>query len=62
MQPVFKDYSSGKYRVLSFFAKQGRGKMAAWIIQNRIEGVDALKHFNTDGYPYCGDESTAHKL
>ena len=61
VSPVFKDYSSGQYRVLSFFAKQARGRMAAWILQNRVEDVQALAKFRLDGYRYSKDESTPEK-
>ena len=33
--PQFKDWSSGEYRVLSFFAKKARGEMAAFIMKNK---------------------------
>jgi cytoplasmic iron level regulating protein YaaA (DUF328/UPF0246 family) len=60
--PVFKDYSNGKYRFLSFFAKQARGMMASYIIKNRIRTVEKLKGFNTSGYNYSADESSKTKL
>jgi cytoplasmic iron level regulating protein YaaA (DUF328/UPF0246 family) len=60
--PVFKDYSNGKYRFLSFFAKQARGMMAAYIVKNRINSVEKLKTFDTSGYNFNVDESTANKL
>ena len=50
--PVFKDYSRGTYRVLSFFAKKARGAMATYIIQNRINKPADLKNFDVDGYQY----------
>jgi len=50
--PVFKDYSNGTYRVLSFFAKKARGAMATYIVQNRINKPAELKDFNVDGYQY----------
>ncbi len=59
--PIFKDYSNGKYKVISFFAKKARGKMAAWIIQNRIKDLDSLKGFKQEGYKYSKDESSAQK-
>lgn len=59
--PVFKDYSSGQYRVLSFFAKKARGRMAAWILQNRIEDVSALDKFKLDGYRYSKADSLPNK-
>jgi len=56
--PVFKDFSSGKYRFLSFYAKQARGMMAAFIIKNRIRRTERLKEFDIDGYRYSPEEST----
>ena len=50
--PVFKDYSRGTYRVLSFFAKKARGAMATYIVQNRINKPADLKNFDVDGYQY----------
>ncbi|MDK1024647.1 MAG: peroxide stress protein YaaA [Gammaproteobacteria bacterium] len=52
INPVFKDYSNGSYRVLSFFAKKARGFMANYIIRNRINQAEDLKAFKTDGYKY----------
>ena len=46
----FKDYSKGKYKIISFFAKKARGIMANFIIQNRINSTDVLKEFNLAGY------------
>lgn len=56
--PQFKDFSSGKYRFLSFFAKQARGSMAAWIIRCRLDDPGQLKDFNVDGYRYSRTDST----
>jgi cytoplasmic iron level regulating protein YaaA (DUF328/UPF0246 family) len=50
--PVFKDYSRGTYRILSFFAKKARGAMATYIVQNRINKPADLKNFDVDGYQY----------
>jgi cytoplasmic iron level regulating protein YaaA (DUF328/UPF0246 family) len=60
--PVFKDFTSGEYRVLSFFAKKARGEMAAFIIKNRINSSSKLKEFNIDGYQYSDQESTSTTL
>ncbi len=60
--PQFKDWASGKYRVLSFFAKKARGEMAAYIIRNRLKKVEQLKSFDIDGYQFDEDESSANKL
>jgi len=60
--PVFKEIKSGKSRTIALFAKQARGKMAAWIIQNRIDKPEQLSEFRVDGYEYIDDESKADKL
>jgi len=52
INPVFKDYSNGRYRVLSFFAKKARGFMANYIVRNRINKAEDLKTFDTDGYKF----------
>ncbi len=59
--PVFKDWASGKYRVLSFFAKKARGEMAAYIIKNRINSPARLKEFDSDGYKYNAEQSSADR-
>ena len=48
--PVFKDYSKGTYKIISFFAKKARGTMASFIIQNRITAPNGIKNFAEDGY------------
>ena len=61
ISPVFKDWASGKYRVLSFFAKKARGQMAAWIIKNRVKDPDKLQEFDIEGYKYSAEESSTEK-
>jgi len=58
VQPVFKDFASGKFRVLSFFAKKARGEMASWIVRNRIDSPRALSAFDVDGYKYSDEDSS----
>lgn len=50
--PVFKDKKSGKYKIISFFAKKARGRMSAYIIRNKITFADQIKAFDWDGYSY----------
>lgn len=57
--PQFKDEKSGQYKMISFFAKKARGRMAAWLLQNRIRHPDDMRAFDVDGYRYNGDLSTA---
>ena len=55
--PVFKEYRSGKAKIISFFAKKARGMMARFIVQNRISNPSELKNFEIDGYKYNEDLS-----
>ncbi len=50
--PVFKDFKSGSYKIISFFAKKARGSMSRFIIKNRITKPEELKLFNDEGYFY----------
>lgn len=56
--PQFKDAKNGQYKMISFFAKKARGRMAAWLLQNRIRHPDDLRAFDVDGYTFNADLST----
>jgi hypothetical protein len=56
--PVFKDYSKGRYKVLSFYAKKARGYMASYIVKHRINKPDDIKQFDVDGYEFNESFST----
>jgi cytoplasmic iron level regulating protein YaaA (DUF328/UPF0246 family) len=51
--PVFKDWKNGQYKIISFYAKKARGLMARYIIQNRIQDPEQLRHFDLDGYRFA---------
>ncbi len=57
INPVFKDYKNGQYKIVSFFAKKARGLMSRFIIQNKIKKSEDLMDFNLDGYRYSKKES-----
>lgn len=59
IQPVFEDWSNGRFRVISFYAKRARGLMARFVIANRLTEAAALKDFVADGYAYAAEPSTA---
>jgi len=48
----FKEEKGGKSRPLFMFTKQARGKMARWIIDNRIDDPLRLSAFDIDGYRF----------
>jgi hypothetical protein len=53
LQPVFEDWSGGRFRVISFYAKRARGLMARYAIVNRLTDAAGLKEFAVDGYGYA---------
>ncbi|MEG0975229.1 MAG: peroxide stress protein YaaA [Comamonas sp.] len=55
----FEDYKNGQYKIISFYAKKARGLMARYAIEHQAKTPAALKKFNTDGYAYASDISTA---
>jgi cytoplasmic iron level regulating protein YaaA (DUF328/UPF0246 family) len=57
ISPVFKDYSNGQYKIVSFFAKKARGLMSAYIIKNRLGKAEDLLAFDVAGYRYSEKES-----
>lgn len=59
--PVFKDFKNGKYKIISFYAKKARGLMAAYIIQHQLQDVKAIKAFDSEGYAYNAELSTARE-
>ncbi len=58
INPVFKDYKSGQYKIISFFAKKARGMMSAYIIRNRLRKPADLLSFDVEGYKYSPKDST----
>ncbi len=58
IQPVFEDWSGGKFRVVSFYAKRARGLMARFAMVNRLTDAVGLQDFGDDGYAYAADSSS----
>jgi len=56
--PVFKDFSKGKLKIVSFFAKKARGSMVRFIVDKEVETVEELKGFDYDGYKFSEAESS----
>ena len=52
IHPVFEDWSAGKYKVVSFYAKRARGLMTRYVLSERLKKADGLKDFAVDGYAY----------
>ena len=60
--PVFMESKNGKEKIISFYAKNARGAMARFIIQNRLQSEKDLKKFNLDGYVYNAEKSSEGKF
>lgn len=60
--PVFMEDGPKGPRIMSFWAKQARGAMARFIIQNRLTDPDALKDFDTGGYRFNEELSEGDRL
>jgi cytoplasmic iron level regulating protein YaaA (DUF328/UPF0246 family) len=57
----FKEEKDGERRIVSFFAKHARGRMARYAINRRVEQAEALKAFDLDGYRYRETLSSEHE-
>ena len=62
VKPVFLDQKNGQYKVISFYAKKARGLMARFIIENQLKNVEELKAFNSEGYYFDSENSSAQEL
>ena len=58
----FKDFKNGQYKVISFYAKEARGLMARYIIDNDAKTKDDLKGFDYQGYSFSEPMSTENDL
>lgn len=58
----FLDFSNGKYKVISFFAKKARGLMANYVVQNKLDTPEALSTFDVEGYAFSKGDSEENKL
>ena len=58
--PRFEDEKSGKYKVISFYAKKARGLMVKYAADNKITQAEDLKNFDLAGYYYVEELSDEH--
>ena len=50
--PVFKEDRQGTLRTVAIYAKRARGRMANFIIRQRVDDPEKLKVFQEDRYEY----------
>jgi len=54
----FKEYKNGKLKTIGTNAKKARGMMVHYMVENRIESVEALKGFDWEDWRYDEDLSS----
>lgn len=59
---VFEEARPDGYRIVSFFAKRARGRMARYAVQQRVRHVRQLQGFAEDGYAFDRGASTPDRL
>lgn len=58
----FKVETDNGLKNISVFAKQARGAMARYILENKITSTEGLKGFNSLGFRFREDLSLSHEL
>jgi len=61
IQPVFEDWSGGRFKVVSFCAKRARGMMARFAICRRVVEPSELRLFSEEGYAFAPDVSDGER-
>lgn len=56
--PVFREEQDGELKTVAIYAKKARGKMARYIIQNKIRQPSRLKLYEEDGYKFDAELSS----
>ena len=59
---VFEDWKGGGWKLISFFAKKARGRMARYAITQRIATPRGLEGFDLDGYRFDAAASRPERL
>jgi len=58
----FKEFKDEKLKTITIYTKTARGRMARFIVLNKVNSIDELKLFNWDGYAFDANLSTEKKL
>lgn len=58
----FKENKGGQYKVVTFFAKNARGRMARFMAEERLRDPEHLKGFSEDGYIFHPGLSKSNEL
>ena len=58
--PHFKEFKNRKYQTIMMYAKNARGKMARYLIENELSSIEEMKLFNLDGYQFDANLSNVN--
>lgn len=61
VNPIFYENKNGSLRTIAVYAKQARGNMARYVVENKIDDANLLKKYNVGGYSYSQENSTSEK-
>lgn len=56
---TFKENKNGDYKVIAIHAKRARGLMVDFVVRNRIDNVEDMQGFDTEGYCFNAELSDA---
>ncbi len=56
--PIFKENKGEEYKVITVYAKKARGLMSRFIVDNKIDNPEDIKHFEVEGYHYDSNLSS----
>lgn len=59
---VFQDQKGEDWKIISFYAKKARGLMLRYAVDHQCQQAQDLVGFNSAGYTYAPEVSTATKL
>lgn len=62
VEATFLNVKDGEARRLMYHVKFGRGLMARWIMDNRVDRAEGLKDFNAEGYAFDAKASTEGEM
>ena len=58
----FKELKNGAFKTIGIYAKQARGLMTRFIVDNNINTVDEVKNFTINNYGLSDELSSESKL
>ena len=58
VQPVFKEFKNGVYKVIALYTKRARGMLTGYILRNALTAVEDIQKFDQAGYRFNPAGST----